>query len=431
MQVDRQPDMNVEVLASERLDGAVDAYSFMSSVLEASTEYSIIATDQHGVITLWNEGARRLYGYQSGDVIGRHKSLLHTEKDVVAGLPGQMTGTASELGKWEGTVERVRKDGTSFMARVVMTLRRNAEGEPIGFLLMSGDITDQLRLAAELIRKLDELELSKRSIQAKSEQLTASLKYKSEFLANMSHELRTPLSTLLILAGLLQENTEHNLTARQVQWAGVIHASGTDLMRLIGDILDLAGIESGAVSPEISALALMEIQDTLQHEFGEVAYAKRLSFSVELADGLPSHIATDRARLLQVLRNLLENAVKFTERGAVRVQLSLADSGWSATNTNLTRADTVIAFRISDTGIGMAEEVQQRIFGAFIQGDGTTARKYDGTGLGLAAGHALVELIGGEITLASGPDRGSTFTVYLPTTPHPNATAAPDPAPQL
>jgi signal transduction histidine kinase len=124
----------------------------------------------------------------------------------------------------------------------------------------------------------------------------------------MSHELRTPLSTRLILAGLLQENTEHNLTARQVQWAGVIRAAGTDLMRLIGDILDLAGVESGAVSPEIGALALMEIQDTLQHEFGDVAYAKRLSVSVELADGLPSQIATDRAQLLQVLRNLLENA---------------------------------------------------------------------------------------------------------------------------
>jgi PAS domain S-box-containing protein len=340
MQVDRQPDMKVAVLASETFDGAVDAGSFMSSVLEASTEYSIIATDPYGVILLWNEGARRLYGYQSGEVIGRQESILHTEQDVVAGLPGLMIGKASERGKWEGRVERVRKDGTGFTARVVMTLRRNAEGKPIGFLLMSSDITDQLRLAAELIRKLDELELSKRSIQAKSEQLTASLKYKSEFLAKMSHELRTPLSTLLILAGLLQENTEHNLTARQVQWAGVIHAAGTDLMRLIGDILDLAGVESGAVSPEISALTLMEIQDTLQHEFSDVTYAQRLSFSVELADGLPSHIATDRARLLQVLRNLLENAVKFTERGAVRVQISLADSGWSATNNNLTRADT-------------------------------------------------------------------------------------------
>jgi two-component system chemotaxis sensor kinase CheA len=280
-------------------------------------------------------------------------------------------------------------------------------------------------LNAKLIQKLDELELSKRLVEAKAEQLALALKYKSEFLANMSHELRTPLNSLLILAGILQENSEQNLTAKQVQYAGVIHASGTDLQRLLNDILDLAKVESGTVMPEISELALGEIQDALTREFRHVADDRRLSFAIELADGLPSHIATDPARLRQVLHNLLGNAFKFTERGAVSMRISCAESGWSATNHNLARAEAVIAFSIADTGIGITAEVRQRIFEPFIQGDGTTARKYGGTGLGLSVSRELVGLLGGEITLTSTLNQGSTFTVYLPTTRSPNTTPRP------
>jgi PAS domain S-box-containing protein len=152
MPVVSETDVNARVLDSEMFGGAVGACAFIGSVLEASTEYSIIATDQHGVISLWSEGARRLYGYEPGKIIGRHKSILHTDRDVVGGLPGLMMGGASEHGKWEGTVERVRKDGSGFTARVVMTLRCSVEGKPIWFLLMSSDITDELRLAAERTR---------------------------------------------------------------------------------------------------------------------------------------------------------------------------------------------------------------------------------------------------------------------------------------
>src|SRR5664279_2641833 len=152
MRVDSETDMDVELLDPTVFAGAAEADAFISSVLEASTEYSIIATDLRGVILLWNEGARRLYGYEPGEIMGRHKSLLHTERDVGGGLPETMMGAASKHGKWEGPVERVRKDGTGFTARVVMTLRRDAEGKPIGFLLMSSDITDELRLAAERTR---------------------------------------------------------------------------------------------------------------------------------------------------------------------------------------------------------------------------------------------------------------------------------------
>jgi two-component system chemotaxis sensor kinase CheA len=285
---------------------------------------------------------------------------------------------------------------------------------------------EQLRvLNAKLIQKLDELELSKRLVEAKAEQLALSLKYKSEFLANMSHELRTPLNSLLILAGVLQENPDRNLSAKQVQYASVIQASGTDLQRLLNDILDLAMVDSGTVAPEFGKQALAEIQDALKREFGHVAEKRRLSFAVELADGLPSHIATDPARLRQVLHNLLDNAFKFTAHGAVNVHVRPADRGWSATNDNLARAEAVIAFGISDTGIGIPDEVQRRIFEPFIQGDGSAARKYSGTGLGLSISRELVGLLGGEITLTSTPDQGSTFTVYLPSTRSANTAQRP------
>jgi two-component system chemotaxis sensor kinase CheA len=284
---------------------------------------------------------------------------------------------------------------------------------------------EQLRvLNAKLIQKLDELELSRRLAEGKAEQLAISLKYKSEFFSNMSHELRTPLNSLLILAGVLQDNPEQNLTAKQLQYVSVIHSAGTDLLRLLNDILDLAGVESGTVTAEISELALVEIQEALQREFAHVAEHKNVSFSIELAGGLPSHIATDPARLRQVLNNLLANAFKFTEHGAVSVRISPADSGWSATNDTLRRAHTVIAFTITDTGIGMTAETQRRIFDDFVQGDGTTTRQYSGTGLGLSISRKLVRLLGGEITVTSTPDQGSTFTVYLPSSPHPQTTAA-------
>jgi two-component system chemotaxis sensor kinase CheA len=286
------------------------------------------------------------------------------------------------------------------------------------------------QLNSKLIQKLDELELSKRLAEGKAEQLAISLKYKSEFFSNMSHELRTPLNGLLILAGVLQDNPEQNLTAKQLEYVNVIHSSGTDLLRLLNDILDLAKIESGTVTPEISELALVEIQEALRREFGHVADHKGVSFSIKLSDDLPSHIATDPARLRQVLNNLLANAFKFTEHGEVGVRISLADSGWSATNDTLARAHAVVGFSITDTGIGMTAAIQQRIFEDFVQGDGSTARNYGGTGLGLAISRKLVGLIGGEITVTSTPGQGSTFTVYLPTL-HPHTTAAPVDRPEV
>ncbi len=267
----------------------------------------------------------------------------------------------------------------------------------------------------EVERKNQEVELAKRLVEEKAEQLAVSSRYKSEFFSNMSHELRTPLNSLLILARELENNPERNLTESQVQYANVIHSSGTDLMRLLNDILDLAKVESGTVTLQISELPLAELEDALVRDFRHVAEEKGVGFSMEVAPDLPQSISTDPGRLRQVLKNLLSNAFKFTERGEVSVRVGRPASGWTAANGDLALADgAVVAFTITDTGIGISDEMQRRIFEAFAQADGTTARQYGGTGLGLSISRELVRLLGGEITLASTPDRGSTFTVYLP-----------------
>lgn len=266
----------------------------------------------------------------------------------------------------------------------------------------------------EVERKNEEVELAKRLVEEKAEQLAVSSKYKSEFFSNMSHELRTPLNSLLILANELKENSEQNLTHEQVQYASVIHASGTDLLRLLNDILDLAKVESGTVTLDVQDMPLAQLKEGLEQDFGLVAEQQGLGFTVELEPDLPAGIATDPGRLRQVLKNLLANAFKFTDTGEVSVRVKRADGDWSPQAKRLVEADSVLAFAIADTGVGISDEQQHLIFEAFAQGDGTTARKYGGTGLGLSISREIIHLLGGEIVLESAPNVGSTFTVYLP-----------------
>src|SRR5688572_4472372 len=240
----------------------------------------------------------------------------------------------------------------------------------------------------------------------------------------MSHELRTPLNSLLILAQQLAENPDHNLTPAQVEYASVIHTSGQDLLSLLNSILDLAKVESGTVVVELAPLSIEELRSDLAREFEHVARGKGLNFTVEVAANSPAEITTDPQRLRQILKNLLANAFKFTEQGHVQVEISLVEHGWSSEPSALTGALSVMALAVSDTGIGIDEKQQQRIFEPFAQGDGTTARLYGGTGLGLSISRELVALLGGELTVASAPGRGSTFTVYVPTTPPAALTAA-------
>jgi signal transduction histidine kinase/CheY-like chemotaxis protein len=267
---------------------------------------------------------------------------------------------------------------------------------------------------AEVERKNTEVEQARQALEEKAKQLALTSKYKSEFLANMSHELRTPLNSLLILADQLGLNQEGNLTAKQVEFSKTIHASGHDLLSLINDILDLSKIESGTVTVDISELRFIELQDYVERTFRHVADAKSLGFSVDLDPDLPRHILTDAQRLEQVIGNLLSNAFKFTEKGSITFRVELATRGWSPDNELLNRAQAVLAFSVTDTGIGIAPEKQQIIFEAFQQADGSTSRKYGGTGLGLAISREIARLLGGEIRLASAFGQGSTFTLYLP-----------------
>jgi HAMP domain-containing protein/signal transduction histidine kinase/DNA-binding response OmpR family regulator len=267
----------------------------------------------------------------------------------------------------------------------------------------------------EVETKNHEVEQAKAALEEKAEQLSLTSKYKSEFLANMSHELRTPLNNLLILAQMLAENSEGTLTAKQVKYAETIHSSGTDLLALINDILDLSKIESGKMDVEVGSVSFTELRDFCSRTFRHVAEGKGLEFSIELGESLPAEtIITDAKRLQQVLKNLLSNALKFTATGSVRLRLERADSGWSPNHAVLNRVKSVIAFSVSDTGIGIPQEKQRIIFEAFQQADGTTNRKYGGTGLGLSISRELTRLLGGEIRLQSSPGVGSTFTLYLP-----------------
>ena len=269
----------------------------------------------------------------------------------------------------------------------------------------------------EVETKNREVEQAKAALEEKAEQLSLTSKYKSEFLANMSHELRTPLNNLLILAQMLAENTDSTLTSKQVKYAETIHSSGTDLLALINDILDLSKIESGKMDVEVGSVRYSEVRDFCLRTFRHVADGKGLEFSIELEESLPAEtIITDAKRLQQVLKNLLSNALKFTEHGTVRLRVERAGSGWSPNHPVLNRVKSVIAFSVTDTGIGIPQEKQRIIFEAFQQADGTTSRKYGGTGLGLSISRELTRLLGGEIRLQSAPGVGSTFTLYLPQT---------------
>ncbi|MEU9653751.1 HAMP domain-containing protein [Streptomyces sp. NPDC048110] len=293
----------------------------------------------------------------------------------------------------------------------------------------NAELEEKAELLAQQNRDIEvkntEIEEARQVLEERAEQLAVSMRYKSEFLANMSHELRTPLNSLLILAKLLADNADANLSPKQVEFAETIHGAGSDLLQLINDILDLSKVDAGKMDVSPTRIALVQLVDYVEATFRPLSAEKGLDLSVRVSPGLPATMHTDEQRLLQVLRNLLSNAVKFTDSGSVELVIRPArDEVPQAIREQLLEAGSMsdpdaelIAFSVSDTGIGIAASKMQVIFEAFKQADGTTSRKYGGTGLGLSISREIAQLLGGEIHAQSEPGRGSTFTLYLPLHP--------------
>jgi HAMP domain-containing protein/signal transduction histidine kinase/response regulator RpfG family c-di-GMP phosphodiesterase len=281
------------------------------------------------------------------------------------------------------------------------------------------ELQEKAALLAQQNRDIEEknaeIERAREALEERAAQLALSSKYKSEFLANMSHELRTPLNSLLILSKLLSDNGEGNLTSKQIEFAETIHGAGTELLALISDILDLSKVEAGKMDVAPGHVPMAEITGAAERAFRPVAEQKNLGFGIEVADDAPKALFTDEQRLQQVLRNLLSNAMKFTEEGSVTLRVEATnESGFDGTPYS-------VAFQVVDTGIGIPDDKLRLIFEAFQQADGTTSRRYGGTGLGLSISREIARLLGGEIRVRSEQGTGSIFTLLLPATFEPPA----------
>jgi signal transduction histidine kinase/CheY-like chemotaxis protein len=267
------------------------------------------------------------------------------------------------------------------------------------------------------------------SLEAKSLELARVSQYKSQFLTNMSHEIRTPLNSMMILAQMLAANDERNLLPKQTEWAATIHSAGRDLLALINQILDLREVEAGRIETHIEPYLLSDLRDFVERTFRPLALQKGLDFAVELGDGLPDAVTTDRQLLEQILKNLLANAFKFTERGRVELRIGRAPAGATYRNDALARAPVVITFAVSDTGVGIPRDQHEKIFEAFQQADASITRRFGGTGLGLTISREYARVLGGEIVVKSTPGVGSTFTLYLAGAALSRELAAPPPSP--
>ncbi len=435
----------------------------LAAMVYQNSSEAMSVTDANDIIITVNSAFTEVTGYSLEEIIGKNASMLNSGRHDEA-FHQAMWHEINTTGQWRGEAWDRRKDGVVYVAWRSISNIYNEDGSVHRRVSLFSDITERKRVQEELRQSHEELEENNKQLQAiteelhsqqeelrqsneeleeknqllagqkleveyknreieaakltlveKAEQLALTSKYKSEFLSSMSHELRTPLNSLLILAQLLAENPEHTMSEQQIEYAKIIQGAGKDLLELINDILDLSKIESGTVTPDLQDVSFANVHEQVERGFRHVAQSRDLGFGVELAPGLPPSLYTDSQRLQQVLRNLLSNAFKFIEKGQVSVRIAPVESGWSVDHDGLNRAQTVIGFFVTDSGIGLLADKQKIIFEAFQQADTGTARKYGGTGLGLSISREIAWLLGGEVRLVeSEPGKGSTFVLYLP-----------------
>ncbi|MEU9859973.1 HAMP domain-containing protein [Streptomyces sp. NPDC047971] len=350
-------------------------------------------------------GAVELASVQPFTAIHRDflEQFVDTAGAVVSSLVANLR-TDELLAQSQRLTDELRSRSQELQARQQELQRSNAE------------LKEKAALLAERNKDIESknlvIEQARQELEARAQQLSRTSMYKSEFLANMSHELRTPLNSLLILARLLAQNPQGNLTEKQVDYAEVIHSAGSDLLQLINDILDLSKVEAGKMDIRPERFPLHQLLEYLEATFGPVADERGLSFSVTVSSDVPEQLTTDESRLRQILRNLLSNALKFTDEGGV--DLTIEYAGGDEPPATMRGDGPVLAFHVTDSGVGIPAERLEGIFGAFQQGDGTTARRYGGTGLGLSISREVAGLLGGAIDVRSAPGQGSRFTFYLP-----------------
>ncbi|WP_407311621.1 response regulator [Desulfosporosinus sp. SB140] len=409
----------------ETLHELSETKEYLNNILESSTKYSIIGKDLNGRILSWNEGAVRSYGYTAEQIIGQDSSILHTPEDLQSGEIAKMLKLAYEHGLAEGEFQRLRKDGSRFIASVVVTRRNDSAGNPIGYLLMSNDISekkkaeDERKKAEAAIKRMNyeleemnaELEETNATLeeeisdhqrtalelQASKRAAEAANQAKSQFLANMSHEIRTPMNGIF---GFLELLNHSQLSQVQREYIQEVRSSSETLLRLINDILDLSKIESGKLTLETLNFNLRTTIEDAMSLFVPTAYEKHLELYTQIKANVPDEVSGDPSRLKQILSNLISNALKFTENGDVSIVAETVEEK---------NGFATIRFEVRDTGIGIQKEDAKRIFQPFAQADASTTRKYGGTGLGLAITKELVTIMKGTIGLDSVPGQGSKF----------------------
>lgn len=357
------------------------------SMIENVKDHAIFMLDPQGRVLTWNKGAERLRGYTSEEIIGKHYSCLFPIEDQESGRPDQLLRTALLEGQCEDEGWRLRKDGSQFWANVVIAAVRDQGGTLIGFSKVSGDLTRRRRIEEELM-------LAKEAADAANQA-------KSAFLANISHEIRTPMTGIIGMAGLLSDT---ELSTEQREYCDIIRRSGESLLTVINEVLDFSKVESGKLELEIIDFDLRSAVAEVTDLFAKQAADKELKLISSIEDNVPTELQGDPGRLRQIISNLVNNALKYTEKGEVIVRVELLDE---------TQNHADLRFSVSDTGIGIPSDKIGKLFNSFTQVDASINRKYGGTGLGLAICKNLVELMEGEIGVDSQPQKGSTFWFTL------------------